>query len=84
MYHTSAKLTFGGGEIFFWGYKKLQGGVPKTYKGRKKSTRKTEKKVATFFLFFFGDSKIFVLCRGAKNSAGGRRMVNMVNVTPLQ
>ena len=34
MYHTSAKLTFGGGENI-WGYKKLQG-APKSFRGAKK------------------------------------------------
>ena len=49
------------------GYKKLQG-APKTYKRRKKPIRKTKKKVATFFLLFFGESKIFVAPPPAKNS----------------
>ena len=73
MYHTSAKLTFGGGEIF--GVKKLHGGAKnlygasKTNEGRKKPIRKTTKKAATFFCF--GDSQSFVLCRGAKNFSRG-------------
>ena len=72
MYHTSAKLTFGGGENIFGGTKssrgrqKASGGAIKL-QGRKKPIRKTEK----------------VLCRGAKNLSRGRRLVNMVNVTPL-
>ena len=49
-----------------WGYKKLQG-APKTYKRRKKPIRKTKKKVATFFLLFFGVSKYFVASLSAKN-----------------
>ena len=86
MYHASAKLTFGGGEKIFGvkkapgGAKKLQG-APKSSRGRKKPIIKTEKIVATFF--FLGDSKKCVLYRGAKNFSRGRRMVNMVNVTPL-
>ena len=64
MYDTSAKLTFGVVEKNIWGYKKLQG-APKTYKERKKS-KKNQKKVATFFLFF-GDSKNFVAPSPAKN-----------------
>ena len=51
-----AKLTIGGGNKFL--------GVQKLL-GRNKPIRKTKKKVATFFFFFFGDSKIFVPCRGA-------------------
>ena len=50
-----AKLTFGGG-TFFLGVQKTPGGA--------KAYKKNQKKVATFFMFF-GDSKIFVLCRGA-------------------
>ena len=67
------------------GAKKLQG-APKSSRGHKKPIRKTEKIVATFYLFFkffLGDIKNCVLCRGAKNFSRGRRMVNMVNVTPL-
>ena len=47
---------FGGGGKIFGGYKKVH-----------------EKIVATFFLFYFflGDSKKFVLCRGAKNFSQG-------------
>ena len=53
MYHTSAKLTFGGGEIF-GGTKSSRGrqkasGEPKSSRGRKKPIIKTEKIVATFF-----------------------------------
>ena len=76
----SAKLTFSGGEKIFGGTKppgdakKLQG-APKSFRGRKKPIRKTEKIVATFlfcfFVFFLGDSKKFVLCRGAKNFSRG-------------
>ena len=44
-----AKLTFGGG--------KMSTKAP----GAQKATRK----VATFFLFCFLETKIFVLCRGA-------------------
>ena len=64
------------GKIF--GGTKRSRGAPKSFRGaeklqgRKKPIRKTEKIVATFF--FVG---------GTKNSAGERRMVNMVNVTPL-
>ena len=67
MYHTSAKLTFGGGGIF-GGTKSFKGRAPKSSRGRKKP---------------IGDSKQNLLCRGAKNFSRGRRMVNMVNVTPL-
>ena len=86
MYHTSAKLTFGGGEKNIWGYKKLQGrqkasGGAKKHQGVQEAYKKKRKNSGD--LFFLEDSKNFVLCRGAKNSAGGRRMVNMVNVTPL-
>ena len=78
MYHTSAKLTFGVGEKIFGGTKSSRGrqkasGAPKSSRGRKKPIRKTKKIVVTFF---------FV--RAQKISAGGRRMVNMVNVTPLR
>ena len=57
MYHTSAKLTLGGGEKYLGvqkapgGAKKLQG-APKSSRGRKKPIRKTEKIVATIFYFF--------------------------------
>ena len=80
MYHTSAKLTFGGGEKTFGGTKSSRGakklqGAPKSSRGRRKPIRKTEKKVATFLFSFFsfilGDSKNFVLCRGAKNFSRG-------------
>ena len=79
MYHTSAKLTFCGGEKYLGeqkapgGAKKLQG-APKSSRGRKKPIRKTEKIVATFYLFFkffLGDIKNCVLCRGAKNFSRG-------------
>ena len=77
MYHSSDKLTFGGGEKYLGvqkapgGAEKLQG-VPKGSRGRKKPIRKTEKIVATFFYFLFlGDSKNFVLCRGAKYFSRG-------------
>ena len=78
MYHTSAKLTFGVGEKFFGGTKSSRGrqkasGAPKSSRGRKKPIRKTKKIVVTFFF-----------CKGAKNFSRGRRMVNMVNVTPLR
>ena len=63
------------------GAKKLQG-APKA-PGAREANKKNRKIVATFFLFFLGDSKKFVLCRGAKNFSRGRRMVNMVKVTPL-
>ena len=54
------------------GAKKLQG-APKSSRGRKKPIIKTEKIVVTFFFFsfFLGDSKIFVLCRSAKNFSRG-------------
>ena len=82
MYHTSAKLTFGGGEKNIWGTESSRGrqrasGAPKRSRGRKKPIRKTEKIVVTFFFsfffFFLGDSKKFVLCRGAKNFSRGRQ-----------
>ena len=50
-------------------------GAPKSSMGRKNPIRKTEKNS--------GDSKKILLRRGAKNFSRGRRMVNMVNVTPL-
>ena len=77
MYHTSAKLTYGGEEKNIWGVQKAPGGAkklqgaPKSSRGGKKPIRKTEKIVATFFFFFLGDSKKFVLCRGAKNFIRG-------------
>ena len=55
--------------VWWWGKKYL--GVRKAPGGAKKPIRKTEKIVATFFLFFSGDSKNFVLCRGAKNFSLG-------------
>ena len=63
MYHISANLAFGRREKNIWGYKKLQGG--------KKPIRKTEKKVATFFIYFFVDSKKFV--GAAKIEQGGTK-----------
>ena len=86
MYHTSAKLTLGGGEKIFEG-KKTPGGAKKL-QGRKKPIRKTEKIVATFFFFFFSfffeeTVKNLYFVGAPKISARGRRMVNMVNVTPL-
>ena len=89
MYHTSAKLTFGGGEKNIWGYKKLQGrqkasGGAKKLQGAQEAYKKNRKNSGDLFFFFFflGDSKK-LLCRGAKNFSRGRRMENMVNVTPL-
>ena len=60
-------------------------GAPKSSRGRKNPIRKTEKNSGDLFLFFLflGDSKKILLRRGAKNFSRGRRMVNMVNVTPL-
>ena len=58
MYDTSAKLTFGVGE-------KTYGGI-KSSRGRLKPKEKA-KIVATFFLLFFGDIKIFVAPPPAKN-----------------
>ena len=49
-----AKLTFGDGKNF-WGVQKLQG-AQKAYKENQKKSGD---------LFFFGDSKNFVLYRGA-------------------
>ena len=89
MYHTSAKLTFGGGEKNIWGYKKLQG-APKSFRGRQKAYKKNRKYSGDLFFFFL--SFFFFFKKTVKNlyfvgapiiSAGGRRMVNMVNVTPL-
>ena len=79
MYHTLAKLTFGGGEKKYLGCKKLQRGAkklqgaPKSSRGRKKPIRKNRKNSGDLFLFFvlLGDSKNFVLCRGAKNFSRG-------------
>ena len=53
-----AKLTFDGGKKI-WEYK--------SFRGRKKPIRKTNKKSGDLFLFVFcfGDSKNVVLCRGA-------------------
>ena len=67
--------------------KKLQG-APKSFRGRQKApgaqeAYKKNRKNSWRPFFFLGDSKNFVLCRGAKNFSRGRRMVNMVNVTPL-
>ena len=63
-----------------FGDTKSSKGAPKTYKERKKPIRKTEKKVATFFL---ETVKIVYFIGAPKISAGGRRMVNMVIVTSL-
>ena len=56
MYHTLAKLTFGGGETFFLGVQKAPGGTKKL-QGAPESTRGCKKPikkiVATFFFFFF-------------------------------
>ena len=79
MYHTSAKLTFGGGEKNIWGYKKLQG-APKSFKGRQKAPgvqeayKKNRKNSGDLFfnLFYFLEvCKDVVLCRGAKNFSRG-------------
>ena len=59
------------------GAKKLQGAQEAYKKNRKNSGN------LFFFFFFLGDSKNFVLRRGAKNFSRGRQMVNIVNVTPL-
>ena len=92
MYHTSAKLTFGGGEKIFGGTKSSRGrqkasGGAKKLQGRKKPIRKTEKNSGDlfffFFFFFFLEETVKNYFVGApKISAGGRRMENMVNVTP--
>ena len=77
MYHTSAKLTLGGGEKYLR-VKKLQGrqkasGGAKKLQGTQEAYKKNRKIVATFFFFsfFLGDSKKIVLCRGAKNFSRG-------------
>ena len=79
-YHTSAKLTFGGGGIFE-GTKSSRGRQKAS--GAQKAYKKNRKIVATVLFYFLGDSKNFVLCRSAKNFSRRRRIVNMVNVTPL-
>ena len=70
MDHISANIAFGGREKNIWGYKNPRGG--------KKPIRKTEKKVATFFLFFL--ETVQNLWRAAKNQRGAPNG----NVTPLQ
>ena len=73
MYHISANLAFGRREKNIWGYKKLQGGKKPI------SIRKTEKKVATFFFFFFLET--------VKNLWGRQKMSRGApncNVTPLR
>ena len=45
-----------------WQEKRLVG---QKLQGAQKAYKKNQKKVATFFFFFVGDSKKFVLCRGA-------------------
>ena len=56
MYHTSAKLTFDGGKKYLG--TKSSRGRQKASGAPKKPIRKTEKKVATFFLYFAGAPKI--------------------------
>ena len=51
-----AKLTFGGGKKI--GVQKLQGAQQAYKKNQNKSGE-------LFFVLFFGDSKIFILCRVA-------------------
>ena len=71
MYHTSAKLTFGGGEKNIWGRQKASGGAKKL-QGAQEAYKKNRKNNGDLFLFLFlGDSKKFVLCRGAKNFSRG-------------
>ena len=76
MYHTSAKLTFGGGGKKYLGYKKLQeapkiaSGCAKKLQGAQEAYKKNRKNSGDLFLFL-GDSKNFVLCRGAKNFSRG-------------
>ena len=92
MYHTSAKLTFGGGEKYLGvkkapgGAKKLQGGAQKA-PGAQEAFKKNRKNSGDLFFFFFlifkETVKILYFVGAPKISAGGRRMVNMVNVTPL-
>ena len=72
MYHISANLAFGRREKNIWGYKKLQGG--------KKTIRKTEKKVATFFFFLFFLETVKNLWGRQKMSRGAPNC----NVTPLR
>ena len=71
MDHISANLAFGRREKNIWGYKKLQGG--------KKPIRKTEKKVATFFLFFFFLESVKNVWGRQKKQQGAPNS----NVTPL-
>ena len=69
--YKGAKLTFGGGKN--WEYK--------SSRGRKKPTRKKNQKVATFFCFYFEDSKMFVLYVGAPFEFSGRAPFKLF--TPL-
>ena len=76
MYHTSAKLTFGGGKKYLAVQKAL--GAPKSFRGAKKlqgaqeAYNKNRKNSGDlFFKTFLGESKNFVLCRGAKNFSRG-------------
>ena len=61
MYHTSAKLTFGGGEKIF--------GVQKAPGGAKKPIRKTEKNSGDLFLIF-RTVKMLYFVGAPKSSAG--------------
>ena len=83
MYHTSAKLTFGGGEKYS-GVQKAPGGAKKL-QGLQEAYKKNRKNSGDLFFlsFFLGDSKKNYFVGAPKISDGGRRMVNMVNVTPL-
>ena len=75
MYHTSAKLTFGGGEKYL-GIQKAPGGAKKL-QAAQEAYKKTKNIVATFFLgdrkklYFVGAPKITPLeceiCHSAAN-----------------
>ena len=69
MYHTSAKLTFGGGEKIFGGTKSSRGrqkasGGAKKLQGAQEAYKKNRKNSGDLFVLFFvflGDSKKITL-----------------------
>ena len=67
MYHTSAKLTFGGGEKIFGGTKSSRGrqkasGGAKKFQWAQEAYKKNRKNSGDlFFSFFLGDSKKITL-----------------------
>ena len=66
----------------YLGVQKAPGGAKKL-QGAQEAYKKNRKNSGDLFFKFFLEDINCVLCRAPKISAGGRRMVNMVNVTPL-